>query len=134
MSAPNSEFPYATHLNVLFNPLEKIALDPLVGAVQDAWFNQTLVRVNESVVRFGVMILKRSLIQIGIGAIIGLPIAARIVHLTVGSTVGQSPVISVLMAMGLAASLVLIVAMISCTIPTRRILAVEASEAMRAEG
>jgi len=80
------------------------------------------------------MILKRSLIQIGIGAIIGLPIAARIVHLTVGSTVGQSPVISVLMAMGLAASLVLIVAMISCTIPTRRILAVEASEAMRADG
>jgi len=55
MSAPNSEFPYATHLNILFNPLEKISLDPLVAAVQDTWFNQTLVRVNESVVRFGVM-------------------------------------------------------------------------------
>jgi mannose-6-phosphate isomerase-like protein (cupin superfamily) len=59
MSRPNSPsqsaFPYATHLNVLFDPLEKIALDPLVAAVRDAWYNQTLVRVNESVIRLGVM-------------------------------------------------------------------------------
>ena len=48
-------FPYATHLNVLHGPLEKIALDPLVAAVQDAWYNQTLARVNDSVVRLGVM-------------------------------------------------------------------------------
>ena len=80
------------------------------------------------------MILKRSLVQIGIGATLGLPIAARVVHLTVGSTAGQSPVMSVLMALGLAASLVLIVGVISCTIPTRRVLAVEASEAMRSDG
>jgi len=52
---PPSAFPYATHLNILFDPLEKIALDPLVGAVRDAWYNQTLARVNESVVRLGVM-------------------------------------------------------------------------------
>ena len=30
-----TEFPYATHLNVLFNPLEKIALNPLVDSVTD---------------------------------------------------------------------------------------------------
>lgn len=48
-------FPYATHLNVLFKPLEKISLDPLVAVVKDAWYNQTIVRVNESVVRLGVM-------------------------------------------------------------------------------
>ena len=48
-------FPYATHLNVLFDPLQTIALDPLVAAVRDAWYNQTLARVNESVVRLGVM-------------------------------------------------------------------------------
>jgi mannose-6-phosphate isomerase-like protein (cupin superfamily) len=48
-------FPYATHLNVLYSPLEKVALDPLVATVQDAWYNQTLARVNESVVRLGVM-------------------------------------------------------------------------------
>ena len=48
-------FPYATHLNVLFPPLAKIELDPLIAAVNDAWYNQTLARVNESVVRLGVM-------------------------------------------------------------------------------
>ncbi len=50
-----SAFPYATHLNVLFPPLEPFALDGLVASVRDAWYNQTLVRVNESVVRLGVM-------------------------------------------------------------------------------
>ena len=51
----SAQFPYATHLNVLFPPLEKIELDPLVAAVRDQWYNQTLARVNESVVRLGVM-------------------------------------------------------------------------------
>lgn len=50
-----AESPYATHLNVLFQPLEKFAIDPLVGAVRDAWYNQTLVTVNGSVVRLGVV-------------------------------------------------------------------------------
>ena len=53
--ASSSAYPYATHLNVLFGPLEKIELDPLVRAVRDQWYNQTLTRVNESVVRLGVM-------------------------------------------------------------------------------
>ena len=48
-------FPYATHLDVKFRGLEKIELDPLVGAVRDQWYNQTLARVNDSVVRLGVM-------------------------------------------------------------------------------
>ena len=39
-SAPG-EFRYATRLNVLFAPLEKIAIDPLVSAVRDQWYNQT---------------------------------------------------------------------------------------------
>ena len=52
---PPSKFPYATHLNILFDPLQKIELDPLVAAVRDQWYNQTLVKVNESVVRVGVM-------------------------------------------------------------------------------
>ena len=58
MTPPNtqpSDFPYATQLNILFDPLQKIALDPLVAAVRDQWYNQTLVKVNESVVRVGVM-------------------------------------------------------------------------------
>lgn len=53
--APPASFPYATHLDVLFPALEKVALDPLVAAVRDTWYNQTLVRVNDSVVRLGVM-------------------------------------------------------------------------------
>lgn len=50
-----STFPYATHLNVLFPSLEPVVLDKLVASVRDAWYNQTLVRVNESVVRLGVV-------------------------------------------------------------------------------
>ena len=50
-----STFPYATHLDVMFPPLATIDLDPLVAAVRDSWYNQTLARVNESVVRLGVM-------------------------------------------------------------------------------
>ena len=53
--AGSSPYPYATHLNVLFGALEKIELDPLVSAVRDGWYNQTLARVNDSVVRLGVM-------------------------------------------------------------------------------
>ena len=50
-----ASYPYATHLDILHPPLEKIALDPLVAAVRDQWYNQTLARVNDSVVRLGVM-------------------------------------------------------------------------------
>ena len=46
---------YETRLDVLFQPLEKISLDPLVAAVRHPWWNQTLARVNDSVVRLGVM-------------------------------------------------------------------------------
>jgi mannose-6-phosphate isomerase-like protein (cupin superfamily) len=51
----SSMFAYATYLNVLFQPLEKIALDPLIDAVRHPWWNQTLARVNDSVIRLGVM-------------------------------------------------------------------------------
>jgi len=51
----SSAYPYATHVNVLFGALETIELDPLVSAVRDQWYNQTLARVNDSVVRLGVM-------------------------------------------------------------------------------
>lgn len=79
------------------------------------------------------MILRRSLMQIGVGALVGLPVAARVVHLTVGATAERSPAMSVFMALGLAAGLVLVVGVLSCAIPTRRVLAIDASEAMRAE-
>jgi mannose-6-phosphate isomerase-like protein (cupin superfamily) len=55
MSPSPDAFPYETHLDIRFNQLEKIALDPLIAAVTHPWYNQTLVQVNESIVRFGVM-------------------------------------------------------------------------------
>src|SRR5262249_82529 len=48
-------YPYATHLNILFDQLEKIDAAALGGGVKDRWWNQTLCQVNGSVVRLGVM-------------------------------------------------------------------------------
>ena len=50
-----ADFPYDTRLDVRFPPLQKIALAPIVASVTHPWFNQTLCRVNDSVVRLGVM-------------------------------------------------------------------------------
>jgi mannose-6-phosphate isomerase-like protein (cupin superfamily) len=56
MSDPSDTgFPYETHLDVLCAPLETIALDPIISAVSHPWYNQTLVRVNDSIVRLGVV-------------------------------------------------------------------------------
>jgi mannose-6-phosphate isomerase-like protein (cupin superfamily) len=48
-------FPYVTRLDVRFAPLERIDVPELVRACTDQWYNQTLCRVNESVVRLGVV-------------------------------------------------------------------------------
>ena len=49
------EYPYATHLNVYYEPLQLIDVPALVAACTDRWYNQTLCRVNDSVVRMGVV-------------------------------------------------------------------------------
>lgn len=49
------EYPYVTHLNVLHGPLELIDVGKIAGTVTDKWFNQTLCKVNDSVVRMGVV-------------------------------------------------------------------------------
>jgi mannose-6-phosphate isomerase-like protein (cupin superfamily) len=48
-------FPYATHLDIRYPPLEVVDVPALVKAVRDQWYNQTLCKVNDSVVRLGVM-------------------------------------------------------------------------------
>ena len=48
-------FPYVTHLDVRFPALERIDVQALVDACTDKWWNQTLCRVNESVVRLGIV-------------------------------------------------------------------------------
>jgi mannose-6-phosphate isomerase-like protein (cupin superfamily) len=50
-----SQASYSINLNTKFGPLELVDLEPLVQACQDKWYNQTLCRVNDSVVRLGIM-------------------------------------------------------------------------------
>src|SRR5947209_15097005 len=47
--------PYSINLDVRFGPLELIDIGELAAAVQEQWFNQTLCRVNDCVVRLGVL-------------------------------------------------------------------------------
>jgi len=54
MSEPDA-FPYETRLDVLFPALERVDIQPLVDGCTFRWYNQTLCRVNDSVVRLGVM-------------------------------------------------------------------------------
>jgi len=49
------DFPYTTNLNILFPPLSLVDIPSVVSQVQAEWFNQTLCKVNESVIRLGVM-------------------------------------------------------------------------------
>lgn len=56
-ATPPSEqaHPYATHLDIRYPPLEVVDVPAIVDAVRDQWYNQTLCKVNDSVVRLGVM-------------------------------------------------------------------------------
>jgi mannose-6-phosphate isomerase-like protein (cupin superfamily) len=47
-------FPYETRLNILHGPLEIVDAKALADACEFKWYNQTLCRVNDSVVRLGV--------------------------------------------------------------------------------
>jgi mannose-6-phosphate isomerase-like protein (cupin superfamily) len=51
----SQDYPYATFLNILFPSLTVVDVPSLVAAVTDRWYNQTLCKVNDSVVRLGVM-------------------------------------------------------------------------------
>ncbi len=54
MSNP-ADFPYATHLDIKFPPLSVVDVPALVAACKDRWYNQTLCKVNDSVIRLGVL-------------------------------------------------------------------------------
>jgi mannose-6-phosphate isomerase-like protein (cupin superfamily) len=49
------DYPYATYLDVKFAPLSVVDVPALVAACKDRWYNQTLCKVNDSVIRLGVM-------------------------------------------------------------------------------
>lgn len=48
-------FPYLTRLDILYAAGEVIDVPALVAANSHPWYNQTLCRVNQSVVRLGVV-------------------------------------------------------------------------------
>ena len=54
-SQPQASYPYVTDLKVFYRPLEVVDVQARVAACTDRWYNQTLCRVNDSVVRLGVV-------------------------------------------------------------------------------
>jgi mannose-6-phosphate isomerase-like protein (cupin superfamily) len=55
MAESPANYPYDTHLNVRYPPLEVVDVPALVAASAHPWYNQTLCQVNDSVVRLGVV-------------------------------------------------------------------------------
>jgi mannose-6-phosphate isomerase-like protein (cupin superfamily) len=55
MADAEKTYPYVTRLNVLYPPMAVVDVPALIAACTDRWYNQTLCRVNESVVRLGVI-------------------------------------------------------------------------------
>jgi mannose-6-phosphate isomerase-like protein (cupin superfamily) len=55
MSDSVASYPYETRLNLLHQPLEVIDEKALSDACEFRWFNQTLCKVNESVVRVAII-------------------------------------------------------------------------------
>jgi mannose-6-phosphate isomerase-like protein (cupin superfamily) len=53
--AEMTAYPYTTYLDIKFDPLTVIDVSSLAKSVTDQWYNQTLCKVNESVIRLGVM-------------------------------------------------------------------------------
>jgi mannose-6-phosphate isomerase-like protein (cupin superfamily) len=48
-------YPYVTYLNEYYAPLERVDVPALVAACTERWYNQTLCKVNDSVVRLGIV-------------------------------------------------------------------------------
>jgi mannose-6-phosphate isomerase-like protein (cupin superfamily) len=55
MTSDPQAYPYATYLNHFYSPLEVVDVPELIRTCKDRWYKQTLCKVNESVVRLGVM-------------------------------------------------------------------------------
>lgn len=49
------QHPYVTNLNIKFKHLELIDIPDIVRECKDKWFNQTLTKINDSVVRIGIV-------------------------------------------------------------------------------
>ena len=46
---------YANYMDIKFEPLQLVDVPALIEACTDKWYNQTLSKVNDSVIRLGIM-------------------------------------------------------------------------------
>ena len=51
----DENYPYVNQMNILHDSLELIDIKSLVEKCTDKWYNQTLCKVNDSVVRLGIL-------------------------------------------------------------------------------
>ncbi len=51
----NKKHNYNQKMNILYDHLELIDVPKIVGECEEKWFNQTLTKVNDSVVRLGIV-------------------------------------------------------------------------------
>jgi mannose-6-phosphate isomerase-like protein (cupin superfamily) len=49
------QFSYVTNLDIKFEHLQKMDIPSMIEQCSDKWFNQTLTKVNNSVVRIGIV-------------------------------------------------------------------------------
>jgi predicted permease len=79
-------------------------------------------------------IVRRAMFQIGIGVLLALPLAARLfLDLRNESDEAISGAEATLLALGVGLSIVVVIALFACTVPTLRALRIEPTEALRAE-
>ncbi len=50
-----NNYSYVTKLDIKYDHLEKIDVPQMIKDCKDKWFNQTLTKVNDSVVRIGIV-------------------------------------------------------------------------------
>ena len=51
----SGKFPYVTHMQAKYEHLELVDVPGLVSECTDSWYNQTLVQVNDSAIRLGIL-------------------------------------------------------------------------------
>jgi mannose-6-phosphate isomerase-like protein (cupin superfamily) len=49
------QYDYVTKLDIRFDHLQLIDIPEMVAACKDKWFNETLTKVNDSVIRIGIV-------------------------------------------------------------------------------
>jgi len=95
------------------------------------------IRVALGADRWGIArhIATRAVVQIGVGVLLGLPFAAALSYEFLETTgVGRSIPGAVAMAMALGASVMLLVSLAACTVPTLRALRIAPVDALRQSG